>query len=676
DLNYGKLTENVIQKLKQSGITVWAWTVDDPVLAKKLITWGVGSITTNDPVTILKETADIIIEQPKGEAKEQKPAFKEATPPRISKETTFITEPLTPDGKWVDYKKAFEEKYAPPETKTDDNGFRMIAKRVPFPYFDKISYDEWPKQREEFYEKLGLTYDTKQDLHFQDYNDYITDYYIRNYLKTPKDKSQLTDDEKKALDQLVQKIEQGIGTQEQLEMMKPWIEQNSAALDYIIESLEKPYFYTPVFFPDEHFTYLWEITPHYMSPSASEPIRVFVNSLLIRSTHAISNGDVDAAISDLIAAEKLMRKFTQSGISDFFYSEIYMNSCLRRIGIANNLDAKPDGKQLRRFIESRRNLPKRIGIKQALDSERIVLLDFLQNIARGNGKKLPGTTFALMSSFPLNLYNWDAAYEEINKAYDQGFEIDPRLPPGLEEMFIMTPKNRGERLSCIILNIAKSNPLVIDATLCDDNVQEITLAMLLYNAEHGALPPAFSVDTTGKPLHSWRVLLLPYFCDPKLAEMFDKIRLSEPWDSEYNKQFHDQMPDVYRCPSHVTNVSDAKKSDANYIVVVDDLTPFNKSGKGANLGQFGPNSNGMVLVTETTWADNWMDPEYNATLDEASKGVSCSNHSTNKYVVSSFHCTSTVGVRNGAVLSVKPEIEPAKWWENLVGEQSVLMEIY
>jgi len=30
--------------------------------------------------------------------------------------------------------------------------------------------------------------------------------------------------------------------------------------------------------------------------------------------------------------------------------------------------------------------------------------------------------------------------------------------------------------------------------------------------------------------------------------MHTRIRHDEPWDSEYNKQFHTQMPDCYRSP--------------------------------------------------------------------------------------------------------------------------------
>jgi hypothetical protein len=73
-------------------------------------------------------------------------------------------------------------------------------------------------------------------------------------------------------------------------------------------------------------------------------------------------------------------------------------------------------------------------------------------------------------------------------------------------------------------------------------VGAIALAMLIYERDHGTLPPAYSVDEAGRPLHSWRVLLLPYLGHQTLQ---DKIRLDEPWDSPNNLPLLAEMPDVY-----------------------------------------------------------------------------------------------------------------------------------
>jgi hypothetical protein len=98
------------------------------------------------------------------------------TPLRISKETTYVTSPLTQDGKRIDYFRAFEERCYPPEMKTDDNGYRIIvrnfgdlAKRDKYvrdPKTGEIKNEELDPEpfRLQLYEKLGLDPNIKPTL--------------------------------------------------------------------------------------------------------------------------------------------------------------------------------------------------------------------------------------------------------------------------------------------------------------------------------------------------------------------------------------------------------------------------------------------------------------------------------------------------------------------------------
>lgn len=72
------------------------------------------------------------------------------------------------------------------------------------------------------------------------------------------------------------------------------------------------------------------------------------------------------------------------------------------------------------------------------------------------------------------------------------------------------------------------------------------MAMHSYGTEHGRLPPAVVYGADGRPLHSWRVLLLPYLDE---NELFKQFRLDEPWDSPHNIKLLDKMPSVYAPPS-------------------------------------------------------------------------------------------------------------------------------
>ncbi len=78
-----------------------------------------------------------------------------------------------------------------------------------------------------------------------------------------------------------------------------------------------------------------------------------------------------------------------------------------------------------------------------------------------------------------------------------------------------------------------------------NNLKYIGLAMHNYLDANSHFPPAASVDKAGKPLLSWRVMILPYIDQDQLYKQF---HLDEPWDSEHNKKLIDKMPQIYASP--------------------------------------------------------------------------------------------------------------------------------
>ena len=71
------------------------------------------------------------------------------------------------------------------------------------------------------------------------------------------------------------------------------------------------------------------------------------------------------------------------------------------------------------------------------------------------------------------------------------------------------------------------------------NLKQIGIALAQYADDHGRYPPAFTVDADGRPLHSWRTLILPSFDQAALAA---KIDLSTPWDSPANAEYAKMQP--------------------------------------------------------------------------------------------------------------------------------------
>jgi len=81
---------------------------------------------------------------------------------------------------------------------------------------------------------------------------------------------------------------------------------------------------------------------------------------------------------------------------------------------------------------------------------------------------------------------------------------------------------------------------------CASNLKTIGRAIDAYSREHGSLPPPFSVDADGHPLHSWRVLLLPYLDDVAAAGAID---VEKRWDDPANATAGLATAEPYRCPS-------------------------------------------------------------------------------------------------------------------------------
>lgn len=80
---------------------------------------------------------------------------------------------------------------------------------------------------------------------------------------------------------------------------------------------------------------------------------------------------------------------------------------------------------------------------------------------------------------------------------------------------------------------------------CQANASRLANAFFEYYKEHGSYPPAFVADRSGSPMHSWRVLILPYLGEQRLYRQYD---FSEPWNGPHNSLLADSVPSVFQCP--------------------------------------------------------------------------------------------------------------------------------
>ena len=97
---------------------------------------------------------------------------------------------------------------------------------------------------------------------------------------------------------------------------------------------------------------------------------------------------------------------------------------------------------------------------------------------------------------------------------------------------------------------------------CASRLKQIALALSAYESEYNALPPAFTIDADGRPLHSWRTLILPYL---EQKDLYATIDLSKPWNDPANARALATPIDVYRCP-----LSRAPATSTSYLATVAD----------------------------------------------------------------------------------------------------------
>ena len=82
-------------------------------------------------------------------------------------------------------------------------------------------------------------------------------------------------------------------------------------------------------------------------------------------------------------------------------------------------------------------------------------------------------------------------------------------------------------------------------TQSSNNLKQIALAMHNYHGTYNRLPPQATYDKNGKPMLSWRVMILPFI---EQQNLYNRFHLDEPWDSEHNKKLLARMPKIYASP--------------------------------------------------------------------------------------------------------------------------------
>ena len=585
--------------------------------------------------------------------------FRSGPPLRMTKETTYITEPLTPDGRYVDYFAALEQRTYPPEMQTDENGFRVVFRAI-----GPLEYTT-PELMPQRYEKLGLDFiRDKPTMTFVEPQGLLD----KRLQSNPEDFDLVfadVDGDHEARRTFPLGLSYVLKHTDfhKLPIVQKWREANDDALNLVAEQVKKPVFVTPYLSDADSFVMLSVLLPD------AQAMRAFARGFEARVAIRISEGDIDGTMDDILACYRLGRHMEKKS----FLVEGLVGIAIEGIADAVPYDLNPEIKanteQLKRLQEGIAALPPRKGFLHKMECERFMGLDCMTSvmkdplpfheIASGSAVGFSGVEYLLLFAG----LDWNSIFKNVNKVYDEmNAGTYTYTKPSMNPARLLTLKHRSEAVTDIF--IALLVPAVDAANEayrrieCTMNMKRIVLAMHLYEREHGTLPPAFSVDDEGKPMHSWRTLLLPYLGDDSLAELYAQIKLDEPWDSEHNRQFHTRNLDIYRCPG-----ADKNDGEASYAVIVGDELLFSEDGKGKPLTGFARN---MIMLTERKEGVCWMRPDAEIFQNDAETGL------VNKGVatIGSNHTGgANIGMRDGSVNFISETTNETVFTEQIRGSE-------
>jgi len=136
---------------------------------------------------------------------------------------------------------------------------------------------------------------------------------------------------------------------------------------------------------------------------------------------------------------------------------------------------------------------------------------------------------------------------------------------------------------------------------CVNNLKHIGLALRNYQSEHGTFPPVYTVDAAGKPLHSWRTLILPYV---EQKHLYDSIDLSRPWNDPVNAKAFQSTVQTYSCPE------EKKAANGTTYLGVVGPTAFFSTGVSRRLEEItdGQDQTLMVIEVDKERSIPWMAP--------------------------------------------------------------------
>jgi len=163
-------------------------------------------------------------------------------------------------------------------------------------------------------------------------------------------------------------------------------------------------------------------------------------------------------------------------------------------------------------------------------------------------------------------------------------------------------------LAILIVGLSVLGPKIVqlkeyrDIAACKQNLRRIAQALNNYAKDYGTYPPAVTRNSAGVPMHSWRILILPYLGEEALYKQYD---LEQPWNSSENSSMQWQVPAVFVSPASVNR---GVVGESNYMLIRGPRTLFPPAGSWSPGGIRDGAANTLLVVETNNTLITWTDP--------------------------------------------------------------------
>jgi type II secretory pathway pseudopilin PulG len=204
----------------------------------------------------------------------------------ISKETTYITEPLRPDG-YPDYVRYFNDRLS--QGVTPQNNATVVLLRA-------LGPRELPADNaDEYYRRLGMEPLPSKGDYYVDWITFSQQFSAKDWPAVPRGDSR---NAKEYFESLDDEGRRRPWTKADYPLLARWLAANDKHIDQLVAASRRPRMYTPLL-SEADATLVMTLLP------VAQVSREAARALTARAMHRAGNGDIGGALDDLMACRRL-----------------------------------------------------------------------------------------------------------------------------------------------------------------------------------------------------------------------------------------------------------------------------------------------------------------------------------------------------------------------------------